>query len=70
MTEKPNLVYWYYTASKNGEERHAQTVMNELGITYHHGVPQSIGDCWLFYECENVPENLPPYIEALNNDRP
>ena len=44
------------------ETRHAQVVMKELGITYQHSTPQSMGDQFWFWNCENVPENLPKFI--------
>ena len=37
--------------------KHAQVFMKELGITYKHAVPQSMGDCWQFWCCE-VPDNI------------
>jgi hypothetical protein len=52
-----DLVVDLYTAPK-----HAQTCMKELGITYQLAVPQSIGDCWWFFNCENVPDQLPEYL--------
>lgn len=48
------------------EKRHAQVVMKELGITYQHAVPQSMGDQWWFWNCENVPKKLPEYITILD----
>jgi len=45
-------------------KRHAQVVMKELGITYQHSTPQSIGDQFWFWNCENIPEKLPDYIEV------
>ena len=48
--------------------RHAQTIMKELGITYQNSTPQTICDQWWFWNCENVPDSLPNYIEPLNLD--
>ena len=48
-----------------GENRHAQVVMKELGITYKHGIPQTLGDQWWFLNCENIPDELPKYITEL-----
>lgn len=45
------------------ENRHPQKVMKELGITYQISVPQSISDSWEFWNCQNVPDELPKYIE-------
>lgn len=51
-----------------GEQRHPQVVMKELGITYQHATPQSMGDQWWFWNCENVPEVLPQYLTDLGMD--
>ena len=50
------------------EKRHAQTVMRELGITYQHAKPQSLGDQWWFWNCKDVPAILPEYITELKLD--
>jgi len=47
---------------------HPQKVMKELGITYQHATPQSIGDQWWFWNCENVPDPLPGYLTVLYID--
>jgi hypothetical protein len=44
---------------------HAQTYMKDLGITYDHATPQSIGDCWWFWNCRNVPDPMPPALSVL-----
>lgn len=44
------------------ENRHAQTVMKELGIIYQHSTPQSMGDQFWFWNCENIPKELPSYL--------
>lgn len=44
---------------------HAQKVMASLGITYQHATPQSILDSWWFWNCENVPDELPPCLKEL-----
>lgn len=46
---------------------HPQHVMTGLGITYQHATPQSMGDCWWFWNCENVPEKLPSFL--VTSDR-
>jgi len=48
------------------ENRHAQVVMKELGITYQHSTPQSMGDQWWFWNCENIPDLLPSYLTILD----
>lgn len=51
--------------SLKDDNRHAQTVMRDLGIKYQMAVPQSIFDSWWFFNCENIPDELPEYIEEL-----
>ena len=58
-----HLKFDYLDASMlYNEKRHAETVMDELGITYQHSTPQMIYDAWWFWNCENIPENLPPFL--------
>lgn len=51
-----------------GENRYAPEVMHELGITYQHSTPQSLGDQFWFWNCENVPDKLPKYLTELDID--
>lgn len=48
------------------ENRHAQVVMKELGITYQHSTPQTVCDQWWFWNCKNLPKILPSYLTPLN----
>ena len=50
------------------ENRHAQVVMKELKIKYQHATPQSVGDQWWFWNCENLPIKLPKYLTVLDVD--
>jgi hypothetical protein len=61
-----HLRFDMYAASDSKESRHPQEVMRELGITYQHATPQSIADQWWFWNCQNVPDSLPPYLSELN----
>ena len=45
---------------------HPQRVMEKLGITYQHATPQSMGDQWWFWNCENVPKKLPEFLEVAD----
>jgi hypothetical protein len=47
---------------------HAQKAMKEMGITYQHATPQSMGDQWWFWNCENTPDELPLFLSILNLD--
>jgi hypothetical protein len=42
--------------------------MKKLGITYQHSTPQSIGDQWWFWNCENIPDPLPKHLSILKED--
>lgn len=46
-------------------EEHAQVTMRKLGVTYDLAVPQSMGDCWWFFNCVGLPEPLPDGIKEL-----
>jgi hypothetical protein len=59
-----SLIGAYY----DGEKRHAQAIMKDLGITYQYSTPQSISDSWWFWNCENIPDNLPEYFSELKVD--
>jgi hypothetical protein len=47
---------------------HAQKAMREMGISYQHSTPQSMGDQWWFWNCENLPDVLPLFLSALDLD--
>jgi hypothetical protein len=53
---------------EHDENRHAQVVMKELGITYQHSTPQSMLDCWQFWNCKNVPDEIPGFLSVLTVD--
>lgn len=64
-----HLRYCLLTAGLNcGENRHPQVVMKELGITYSHSTPQSMGDQWWFWNCIGLPVEVPKYLSQLNLD--
>lgn len=44
---------------------HAMEYMRRLGITYEHATPQSMGDCWWFWNCQNAPEPMPDGLSVL-----
>lgn len=47
---------------------HAQLKMKELGIKYQLATPQSMGDQWWFWNCENVPDPLPAFLSVADLD--
>ena len=52
LPEKPEL----------GDAPHPQVAIQELGIKYQSFEPKAVFDCWYFYGCENVPDDLPPWL--------
>jgi hypothetical protein len=57
-----SLMYGVLEGQK-APEAHPQKVMRELGIIYEHATPQTISDEWWFWNCENIPNPLPPFLE-------
>ena len=53
-------------AYESGATKHPQKVIKELGITYQHATPIMIADQWWFWNCENIPNPLPPYLEVAD----
>jgi len=51
-----------------GYEEHPQETMKRLNITYQYATPQSMGDQWWFWNCENVPNPLPEQFSVLDVD--
>lgn len=57
-----------YSYTYDPKQKHAQEGMKDLGITYQHSTPQSMGDQWWFWNCENIPNELPEHITELDLD--
>lgn len=49
-----------------GYNEHPHQTMKRFGITYQYATPQSMGDQWWFWNCENVPESLPEHFSILD----
>jgi len=64
------LLYYYDGACDANEMRHAQEVVNELGIKYARSWGESMYNGFVFtgLDMTTVPEVLPDWIE-LKNDR-
>ena len=56
-----NLRFCMYRKPKG----HPQHIMRDLGVAYQHSTPQSIGDCWWFWNCTGLPDELPDYLTEL-----
>jgi hypothetical protein len=59
---KQNLRYCMLSTESN---EHPCNVMKSLGITYSHATPQSLGDQWWFWNCENAPSELPEFLSPI-----
>lgn len=44
---------------------HPQKAMEILGITYSRAKPQSMGEQWWFFDCKNLPDELPPFLTFM-----
>jgi len=69
------MMYSFYGKDKENTEdvkllgsMHPQKAMKELGITYTNATPQRMGDQWWFWNCESLPDNLPPFLTEMQND--
>lgn len=63
---RSHLRFRMITAYEYGAQHHPQQVMKDLGISYQHATPQSMGDQWWFWNCENIPKELPEYLEVAD----
>lgn len=64
-----HLIYCMMTADLDCKvHKHPQIMMRELGITYQHATPQSIGDQWWFWNCDSLPDELPKYLTPMDAD--
>ena len=61
-----NIIYDMYSAYDANVHEHPQQVMSNLGIRYFDATPQSVADCWIFWNCRNLPNELPVYLSALD----
>ena len=66
--KRSHLCFCMRKAYDCGVNGHPQKVMKELGIAYQHATPQSIADQWWFWNCENIPQKLPEYLEVAKWD--
>ena len=64
-----HLIFDYMTAQIDcNEGRHAQAVLKGLGIKYQDSTPQTAGNQFWFWNCENVPLPLPKFLTELDMD--
>lgn len=60
---KKHLRFNTRKALESGVVQHPIKVLHDLGITYLHITKQSVYEEFWFWNCENVPETLPSYLE-------
>ena len=61
-----HLRFCIRTAYESGAKNHPQEAIKELGIMYQHTTPQTMGDQWWFWNCENIPKELPKYLSVAD----
>jgi hypothetical protein len=61
-----HLMYCLRSAAEAGVTVHPQEHMRSLGIKYQHATPQSMGDQWWFWNCENIPLPIPFGLGVLD----
>ena len=67
---EPKHLRYSMIAAEQGfnEKRNPVEVMKALGIKYQHATPQSMGDQWWFWNCENLPKQIPVLLTELDAD--
>jgi len=50
------------------EVGHPKHIMEKHGISFQHETPQSIGECCIFWNCENYPSELPSFLQSVPVD--
>lgn len=63
---KKHLKYDIWGAYSSGVRTHPEDEVKRLGITYQLATPQTIGDQWWFWNCDNVPDIMPFYVMELD----
>ena len=61
-----HLKYDMIGAHLSGVCGHPQKVLKDLGIEYEAAVPQSMGDCWQFFNVTNLPQELPSFLSVFD----
>ena len=54
-----------YIGYKN---EHPEDTMKRFGITYQQATPQSVASQWIFWNCENIPNPLPEFIDVWDKN--
>lgn len=74
MIRMPTLIYSLISAYTEGEDRHAQEVMAELGAKLGFSIeaanPETIIDGWVFRIGGDIDlEKLPRYLKVMKEDK-
>lgn len=59
-----NLYLDSYSQSMARDSRHAEEVMKDLGIHYEYSRGSAALNGWIFWNCENVPDELPNWLKV------
>ena len=51
--------------SEEFADKHPQNIATSLEIKREKDIPRSLGNCWWFLNCTNIPHNLPNFITEL-----
>ena len=43
---------------------HPYNIIKDLGISFNSCEPCTIADCWFFYGCDDIPDEIPDFIEV------
>ena len=61
-----HLKYDMIGAHLSGIKGHPQKVLKDLGVEYESAVPQSMVDCWQFFNVTNLPKELPTFLKVFD----
>jgi hypothetical protein len=60
-----NLRYCMIGAYENGAKEHPEIEMKKLGIEYESTESFTISECWIFFNCINLPIELPEFLDII-----
>lgn len=65
-----NILFDLIGALDAGVKESAPEFIRNLGIKYQKSVPQTMADCWEFWNCSGIPEGLPSFVMAYETRDP
>lgn len=63
-----NVTVDYQDAFNAGDNRHAADILRSLGITWKRSEGVMHINSFRFFDCENIPAELPKYVTASKED--